>query len=84
MPMPKGTKIGEKRKGSGRPPGRQNKLTVNVKKAIYEAFEMAGGAEYLLKVAKEDPKTFCTLLGKVLPTEVANADDKALVISWQK
>lgn len=34
------------------------------------AFEAAGGQEYLLRVAKEDAKTFCTLLAKVLPAEI--------------
>jgi hypothetical protein len=35
-----------------------------------EAFSEVGGAEYLRRVARSDPRTFCTLLGKVLPTQV--------------
>ncbi len=35
------------------------------------AFEEVGGAAYLVRVAQEDPKSFATLLGKLLPTEVA-------------
>ena len=41
-----------------------------IKEAIIKAFNEAGGAEYLRKVAKSDPRTFCALLAKVLPTQV--------------
>lgn len=34
------------------------------------AFREVGGKSYLSKVAEEDPKTFCTLLGRVLPQEL--------------
>jgi hypothetical protein len=30
-----------------------------VREAILQTFEEAGGVEYLRRVAKEDPKTFC-------------------------
>jgi len=51
----------------------QNKITAQVKDAILEAFTIVGGEDYLVKVAKNDPRTFCTLLGKVLPTQVEAA-----------
>jgi hypothetical protein len=35
------------------------------------AFDEVGGADYLKNVAQTDPRTFCTLLGKILPTQVA-------------
>lgn len=61
-------------KGSGgRPKGVQNKLTRSVKEAIFQAFEGAGGVRYLLEVAREDPRTFCTLLGKLVPHEVSGS-----------
>ena len=56
--------------GSGRKKGTANKLTIQVKDAIQNAFTEVGGEKYLVKVAKEDPRTFCTLLGKVLPTQL--------------
>lgn len=56
--------------GSGRKKGTPNKLTVQVKDAIQNAFSTVGGEKYLVKVAKEDPRTFCALLGKVLPTQL--------------
>ncbi len=57
-------------KSGGRKKGTPNKTTASVKKAIMEAFKSAGEAEYLARVAEEDPKTFCALLGRVLPAEV--------------
>lgn len=54
----------------GRPKGSQNKLTKTVKEAIEAAFEQVGGAEYLAKMAKEQPTAFLALLGKVLPMQV--------------
>ena len=41
-----------------------------------EAFSIVGGVEYLRKVATEDPKAFCALLGKLIPVKVAgDAED---------
>jgi len=59
-----------KPRGPGRPKGMQNKTTVALKTAIMNAFTKVGGEDYLVKVAREDPKTFCTLLGRVLPSEL--------------
>ena len=61
---------GGARPGAGRKKGVPNKLTTDLKQAILGAFNTAGGQSYLARVAVEDPRTFCTLLGKVLPTQV--------------
>jgi len=61
---------GGKRLGAGRKKGVPNKLAANVREAVQNAFLEVGGENYLVKVAKEDPRTFCTLLGKILPTQV--------------
>ena len=55
---------------AGRPRGAVNKVNAEVKKALYEAFEKAGGQEYLLRLAKEDPRTFCRMLEKLIPSEL--------------
>jgi hypothetical protein len=50
------------------------------------AFADAGGIDYLVKIAKTDPRTFCTLLGKLLPTRVTGdaADEPVRIqVSWQ-
>ena len=62
--MAKGVKTGGRKKGT------PNKTTAKVKDAIMEAFDKAGGVDYLVGIAREDPKTFCSLLGRVLPSEV--------------
>ena len=69
-PKSSGGKHGGRRSGAGRKKGVPNKLTADVKAAIMEAFNEVGAAEYLRKLARSDPRTFCTLLGKVLPTQV--------------
>ena len=61
---------GGKRQGAGRKRGVPNKLTAHIREAVENAFLEVGDEDYLVKVAKEDPRTFCTLLGKILPTQV--------------
>lgn len=72
--MAKGVKTGGRKKGT------PNKVNAAVKEAILNAFNEVGGESYLVRVAEDDPKTFCTLLGKVLPMEIANADEGGFVI----
>lgn len=59
--------------------GKQNKLTVSVKEAVERAFDKLGGTEYLVHVGRNDPRTFCALLSKLLPTKLANADGSPLL-----
>jgi hypothetical protein len=63
----------------GRAKGTQNKLTVSIREAIEHAFDNLGGASYLEHVGRSDPRTFCALLGKLLPTKLANADGSPLL-----
>jgi hypothetical protein len=63
----------------GRAKGTQNKLTLSVKEAIERAFDKLGGTDYLVHVGQSDPRTFCALLGKLLPTKLANADGSPLL-----
>ena len=65
--------------GPGRPAGMPNKVTQSVKEAIERAFDQLGGASYLVHVGKTDPRTFCALLSKLLPTKLANADGSPLL-----
>ena len=61
---------GGRRANAGRKPGVPNRLTTTLKTAILTAFDEVGGKDYLVGIAKSDPRTFCTLLGKVLPDQV--------------
>jgi hypothetical protein len=65
--------------GPGRPRGMQNRQTVAVREAIERAFTKLGGTEYLVHVGRTDPRTFCALLSKLLPTKLANADGSPLL-----
>jgi len=69
-----------KGRGPGRPKGARNKITRNIQEAITTAFENAGGVKYLETVAKDDPRTFCALLGKVLPMQVDASVNGRLVV----
>jgi len=57
----------------------QNALTVSVREAVERAFEKLGGASYLEHVGRTDPRTFCALLSKLLPTKLTNADGSPLL-----
>lgn len=56
--------------GKGRPKGSVNKLTKTIKEAIEAAFDKVGGADYLARMAEDQPTAFMALLGKVLPTQI--------------
>ena len=74
-------------RGLGRPKGLPNKNTTLLKTAIVEAAELAGRdvrpgdpeteglVSYLRWLAIEEPPAFATLLGKVLPLQVAGDRD---------
>jgi hypothetical protein len=55
----------------GRKPGQKNKITKDMKEVLMLAFERKGGVRYLEKVADTDPKTFCHLLSRIIPVQVA-------------
>lgn len=78
---------GNLRKGGGRPKGIPNKTTTLLKDAILQAAEAVGsdtkGKEglvgYLKKQAVDEPVAFMTMLGKVLPTQVAGDPDNPII-----
>lgn len=72
--MAKGVKTGGRQKGT------PNKTTAALKEAILNAFTKVGGEDYLELVAKSDYRTFCTLLGKVLPLQVTGTDGGPLKV----
>jgi hypothetical protein len=70
MVLDMATKDGKKT--GGRQKGTPNKTTRDMKAAILEAFERAGGVDYLHALANSEPRTFATLLAKVMPSENIN------------
>ena len=69
MARPKGQpKLGGRKKGT------PNKTTTLIKDMIIAALDEAGGIDYLVEVAKDNPAAFCTLIGKVLPMNHTSED----------
>jgi hypothetical protein len=69
----------KRKKTGGRQKGTPNKQTALLKDAILQAAIKTGGGKdglvrYLRERAEENPAAFMTLLGKVLPMQVANDD----------
>jgi len=61
---------GYKTGGSGRTKGTPNKDTAQIRDMIIGALQQVGGTEYLARQALENPASFMTLVGKVLPTQL--------------
>ena len=64
----------------GRPKGVPNKTTQAVKDMIIMALDKAGGHEYLLRQAEENPGPFMTLVGKVLPLQLTGDAGAPIVL----
>lgn len=64
------TNRGGKREGSGRKKGTPNKLTGDIKAMVKAALDQAGGVEYLVSKAHENPVAFLSLVGKLIPHEI--------------
>lgn len=69
------------RKTGGRTKGTPNKVNAAVKEAILGAFNKVGGQAYLERVAENDARVFCGLLGRVLPTQLAGTADEPIRIA---
>ena len=67
--------------GKGRPKGAKNKMTAALKDMILGALDDAGGKNYLVEQAHKNPAAFLTLLGKVLPLQVAGSESGPIEIS---
>jgi hypothetical protein len=66
--------------GKGRPKGAVNKTSKALKDMILGALEGAGGESYLQRQAEDNPTAFLSLIGRVLPTELKNAEPGGFVI----
>ena len=50
---------------------------------VLAALTAAGGADYLLTIARDDPKTFCALLTRILPGRIdSRTEGGAIVLRW--
>ena len=74
-------KIGTGKPGPGRPKGSGDKISRGVKEMVIAALNGVGGQAYLEEQAVENPKAFLTLIGKVIPLQVAGALDHTLNVT---
>lgn len=63
-------------KYGGRQKGTPNKDNAAIKSMIEQALSQAGGVNYLVRQADENPTAFLGLVGKVLPMQVNHADNE--------
>jgi hypothetical protein len=68
-----------KPEGSGRQSRTPNRITREVKEMVLAALDRAGGEDYLLAQAHDNPKAFLSLLGRIIPTQVTGKDGKDLI-----
>lgn len=81
-------KVGLDRAKTGRQAGTPNKTTALLKEAILKAAEAVGSdgngkgklTGYCTFLAREEPKAFAQLLGKVLPMQVTGENGGAVVL----
>ena len=81
--MPDASHLG-RQNGYGRKKGTPNRATADIKAMILAALSDVGGRDYLARQAIENPGPFLTLVGKVLPMQVAGdtANPLAIHFSW--
>ncbi|WP_185973497.1 hypothetical protein [Mesorhizobium sp. WSM4303] len=69
--------------GKGRPKGSVNKTTKAVRELVVDALHDVGGKDWLIQLAKDDPKTFSGLIGRVIPLQV-DANVKSTVTTKEQ
>ena len=77
------SKIGgntKRRKTGGRKKGTPNKVTAEVKDMVRQALDKAGGVDYLVQQAGENPRAFLTLVGRLLPLDVKSTSTVDLTL----
>jgi hypothetical protein len=75
MPFQKGQPRPE---NGGRQPGSENKITADVKAMVLGALSQAGGEDYLLDQANDNPRAFLSLLGRIIPLQLTGKGDEPL------
>lgn len=70
-------------KSGGRKKGVLNHNTTELKDMILQALNLEDGIEYLRQQAREEPKSFMLLLGRVLPLQVNGKVEGSMTIKWE-
>lgn len=77
MPFEKGHK-----KSKGRPKGAANKENKQLREMILSALDQLGNDKWIKEQAESDPKTFISLLAKVLPMQVTGEGGGPVEGNW--
>ena len=91
VPIKPGTFQKGHKKVGGRKPQTENKTPRLLKEAILMAAELEGSNQhgkdqlvgFLRRVAREDLKSFCTLLGRVIPTQIETRTETSLEVTYR-
>lgn len=73
----KSTGKGGARPGAGRPKGAIDKGNATIRQMIVQALDGLGGIAYLQETARSHPAAFLSLVGKLMPIEVANPEGES-------
>ena len=65
--------------GPGRPKGTPNAITMTLKDGIEEAYLQLGGVQWLVRLGRDEPKTFAMLLSKLLPPTAPEGDGEMVI-----
>lgn len=74
----KNSNRGGARQGAGRPKGSLDKGNAMIREMIVDALDGVGGVEYLQKTALSHPAAFLSLIGKVMPIQIAGDPENPL------
>jgi hypothetical protein len=66
--------------GQGRPKGALNRENRDIREMIVGALCAVGGQQYLARQAEQNPVAFLSLVGKVLPLQLAGPDGNNPII----
>lgn len=70
-----------KAKPAARRRGSRDKSLLTIRDMIVGALDRAGGEDYLLRLAEDEPKTFLSLVSKVLPLQEGGEGGGPLTIN---
>jgi hypothetical protein len=68
-------------KTGGRTKGTPNKVTKALREMILSALDEAGGTEYFVRQADENPSAFLRLIGRMLPTTLTGDPEQPVAIA---
>jgi hypothetical protein len=69
--------------GIGRPKGRPNKYTSDIKEMVLGALSDVGGRQYLAERAIDQPVAFMGLIGRILPLQVTGENGAPIAVDFR-